>query len=96
MPNSLLIIVFGDNFNKSLNNVIFSENLQTIKCGPSFNQCIDDVIFPNSLKKLILFVIHRKMHNIPIFLEEIHIIHNNGKSLNNITKIPFGCKIYNE
>jgi hypothetical protein len=50
--DSIDIIIFGDDFNQPLDNVVCPERLNEIHFGGRFNQPIDKVKFPESLREI--------------------------------------------
>jgi hypothetical protein len=53
-PKNTKILIYGDNFNQPLDDVIFPSTLKTIFLGDSFNHSIDNVKFPKSLAGIVI------------------------------------------
>ena len=52
LPESLVSLTFGDEFNQSLEGVILPNNLQILTFGRDFNQSLEGVSLPHSLRNL--------------------------------------------
>ena len=52
LPESLISLTFGHNFNQSLERVTLPNSLQNLTFGASFNQSLEHVTWPNSLQNL--------------------------------------------
>ena len=86
-PNSLEILEFGSNFNKTIEKVKFPNSLAHIICGHSFNQPLDNIIFPESLKSITFGTdFNQSLNNFkfPINLESLKFSLNFNQPITNL------------
>jgi len=88
-------ISFGDNFNRSIDDIIFPDNIEFLYFGASFNQRVDNL--PTKLRILSLGCsFNHELDNLPLYLEELRILGNYDKCLDllprSLKKLTLGNK----
>ena len=89
IPESVKYIKFGYNFSQSL--IDLPETVETVEFVRLTEIAINSLPM---IRHLIIFDLNKiRMDNLPMSLESLTLLSYNNSELENINKIPFGCKV---